>query len=315
MNNGLRLHGVGEVSFTNQEGERRYIRKTEQHHKLFFKLVNCHPGQQHYKYCTPQALRKESDLWCPFCIYDACGWKAAGKALIPHNELLFMWLLSVHGCSKHWCHQVRKNMWSGPFDFYNYCDKVFVQIDGACHWHGMSSSSAATVLIRDLCCNFSAFNASMGLVRVHESDLQQPQVVLAAIAVASAEHCVVFTSSYMSKAHMHVMQLLKAVHMYCLVRYDAFGNLICNKCYAYLVLMLLSSISIKLVVQPLHVGRPGCELKVHQPVLVCKLYVGCHTNTKVDLAVRLALHFWKVQHITVLQFLFAAPHVHGLVLQ
>lgn len=290
MNNALRLRGAGEASFTNTEGERCYIRKTEQHHKLFFKLVGCHRGWQHYKYCTPQALHKEADLWCPFCMYNVCDWQAAGKAPITNNELMFMGLMSVHGCSERWCHQVKDNIWHGCFDFYNWCENVFVQVDGACHWHGMHTNSAAAVRHRDFCCNQAAFNAIVGLVRVHESDLQQPHIVLAAIAVASTQQCVVFTSSYGSKAQIHVTQLLQAVHMYCQVRHDAFGNLICNKCCAYLVLVLLSFISSKLVVQPLHEGRAGCELKVHQSVDGDERRVGCHTNSKVDLAVRLAVH-------------------------
>lgn len=230
MNNGWRLRGAGEAFLINKDGNNCYIRKTTQHHKLFFKLAGCHRGRQHYKYCTPQALHKETDLWCPFCMHDGCHWEAAGKAQIAGNERMFMRLMSVHGHSEHWCHQVRHNTWPGSFDFYNWFENVFVQVDGACHWHGMHTNSAAAVRDRDFCCNHAAFNAGLGLVRVHESDLQQPHIVLAAIAAASTQQCVVFTTSYCSKAQTHVAQLLQAVRMYCQVRYDALGNLICNKC-------------------------------------------------------------------------------------
>ncbi len=229
MNQGLRVRGARDVFFTNTKGEKCYIRKSKQHHKLFFKLTGCNHGRQHFKYCTPRALHQAADLWCPFCMDDACQWQAAGKAPITSNELMFMLLLRWHGCSEHWCHQVRHDKWHGCFDFYNWRERVCVQVDGACHWHGMHTNSAATVRNRDFCCNHTAFNAGVGLVRVHESDLQHPHIVLAAIDVASTQQCVVFTSSYWSKAQMQVTELLQAVHTYCQVRYDAFGNLICNK--------------------------------------------------------------------------------------
>lgn len=200
MNKGLRLHGAGEATFVNNQGERCWVRKTEQHQKFFFKLTGCHRGQQHYKICTPRALHKPDDLWCPFCIYDSCQWQAAGKAPITSNELMFMQLLRDSGRSQHWCHQVRHETWHGSFDFYNWYENVFVQVDGACHWYGMHNNNATTVRNRDSCCNQAAYNAGVGLVRVHKNDLQQPHIVLAAIAVASTLQCVVFTNSYQTKA-------------------------------------------------------------------------------------------------------------------
>ena len=226
MNQGLRLHGARDPSFINAKGKRRYVRKSQQHHKFYFKLTGCSGGQQHYRHCTPVALQRPADLWCPFCMYDACDWQAAGKAPITSNERMFMQLLSDNGCSKHWCYQVRHDMWHGSFDFYNWYETVFVQVDGACHWYGMHTNNAAKVRERDSWCNRAACNAGVGLVRVHESDLQQPDIVLAAIAVASIEQCVVFTSSYGPKAEMLERKLLQAVRMYRKMRRDAFGNLI-----------------------------------------------------------------------------------------
>lgn len=315
MNQGLQLPRVGEPFFLNTQGQRRYVRKTEQHYKLFFKLRGCASGLQHYRRCTPHSLQRPSDLWCPFCMYSVHTWQEAGKALITSNELRFMQLLRLQGGSDSWCHQARHDIWHGCFDFYNWRENVFVQVDGACHWRGMRNISATQVQHTDFLCNLTAFNARVGLLRVHEDDLQQPPVVFAAIAAAAVEQCVVFTSSFMTKAFMHVMHLLQAVHMYCLVRRDSHGNLICKCWCAYPVLALLSSIISKLVVQPLEVSCPGGEVKVHQPVVLLKLRMCRDANTKVNLAVSLAPHCRQVQHITGLHCLSAAPHLNGLVLE
>jgi len=191
---------------------------------LYFKLKGCCRGVQHYRFCTPHAVRQDSDLWCPFCMYDECAWTASRKALMASNELDFMQLIAACGQSEQWCHQVRLGFWKGCIDFYNWQDKVCVQIDGACHWHGISSCSAELVRKRDWTCNLSAWQAGVGLVRVHEDDLQQHQIVLAAVATAAAGSCVVFTASYVSKQWGHVSQLHQAVQLYCQVCLDAYGN-------------------------------------------------------------------------------------------
>lgn len=266
MNPGLWVHARGEASFTNSGGERRYVRKTEQRYKLYFRLWGCRSGLQHYRICTPQSISKESDLWCPFCMYCKCGWAAADKALIPENELVFIRLLLMHGCSEHWCHQVRHYMWHGAFDFWNWRDNVFVQVDGVCHWQGMHTSLQSRVAERDFACNLTAVQAGVGLVRVHETDLQEPVAVMAAIATAAAERCVVFTSTYRLKACMQYTWLLQAVQLYCLVRYDAFGNTICKPTAAYLVRVSLALVFIKAVPEPAVVCCAGGELKVDEAV-------------------------------------------------
>ena len=266
MNIGLQVHATGVAFVTDADGARRYVRKTEQHYRLFFKLKGCCGGQQHYKHCTPQAVGKASGLWCPFCMYCAWQWAAAGKALINRHELEFMRLLRAHGCSDKWCHQARHDMWGGCFDFYNWYENVYVQVDGACHWNGMSANITSMVQDRDFRCNYTAFQSHVALVRVHESDVQQPQVVFAAIAIAAAEPCVVFTHSYRVKACPQWLNFIQAVHMYCHVRYDAFGNTICKREVAYLVLVCFVFILIQSVVQPPHGTRAGGELKVDKAV-------------------------------------------------
>ncbi len=246
-------------------------------------------------------------------MYNIGQWKAAGKAPISNTELQFMLLLQAQGSSEQWCYQVRHDFWNGCCDFYNWCEDVFVQVDGQCHWRGMHTSSAEKVQDRDLRCNSSAFFKGVALVRVHEHDLQQPQVVMAAIAIAAAECCVVFTKSYNGNSCCQLTQLLQAVQMYCHVCYDAFGNIICKMCTNYHVLVRLISILPIRVEQTLHGSGAGGELKVHQAIGCCVRGVGRHSHDEVYLAVLLPLHTWKVHHITLRQLLLAAPHTDALV--
>lgn len=224
LNRGLSISKSATATITTDDGEVIALGKSEQQHKLFFKLKGCCSQQVHYRYCTPQAVTSISDLWCPFCMYDIDMWAAAGKALITSNELEFMQLLQAYQHSKQWCHQVRLKFWKGCIDFYNWMDRVCVQVDGACHWFGMMSSDKEQVRSRDLSCNIEAWRAGVGLVRVHQNDLQQPQVVLAAIEYAAMECCIVFTTSYGLNGCLQIQEMYEAVQLYCQLQYDAFGN-------------------------------------------------------------------------------------------
>lgn len=224
LNTGLALYKSATATITKDDGEVIALRRSEQQHRLFFKLKGCCSQQQHYRYCTPQVVRSISDLWCPFCMYDSDMWAAAGKTLITSNELEFMHLLHTCHHSDRWCHQVRLKFWKGCIDFYNWVDRVCVQIDGSCHWSGMMSSDKEQVRSRDLSCNLNAWEEGVGLVRVHQHDLQQPQVVLAAIENAAMECCIVFTANYGLNGSLQLQDMCEAVQAYCQLRYDAFGN-------------------------------------------------------------------------------------------
>lgn len=88
----------------------------------------------------------------------------------------------------------------------------------------MMTSHINTVRYRDWECNISAWHAGVGLVRVHADDLQQHQVVMAAIAIAANESCIVFTTSYGIKNSWHLHAVHQAVQLYCMLQFDAFGN-------------------------------------------------------------------------------------------
>ena len=150
MNPGIHVSPYGAVDVTMAGGGRHRLTKHDRSIKLYFKLKGCCRGEQHYKHCTPEALKRESDMWCCFCMYNIGQWKAASKAPISNTELQFMLLLQAQGSSEQWCYQVRHDFWNGCCDFYNWCEDVYVQVDGQCHWRGMHTSSAEKVQDRDL---------------------------------------------------------------------------------------------------------------------------------------------------------------------
>lgn len=164
--------------------------------QLYFKLQCTAAGRQHYKLCTPRALRRASDLYCPFCSYDVLMWRVAGKKLIVPNELPFIRMVVDNGVCVNWCHQVRLRFWRGLVDFYNRQLGVCVQIDGHTHWQGMHIHHHTKASQRDFDCNKAAFDAHVALVRVHEADLTHRDCVFAAINVAAACKAVVLTASY-----------------------------------------------------------------------------------------------------------------------
>ena len=223
VNIGLKMPYNRTITFVDADGNTKPFTTTEEQQRFLFKLTGC-GEQQHYKHCTPHALQSESDLWCPFCMYDCDVWTAAGKGSIVTNELSFMQLLVLMRLSTEWCHQVRHWWWGACIDFYNWQLKVYVQVDGHSHWYGVHNLSREEVWARDLRCNQSAFWAGAGLVRAHEINVQQPDVLMAAIAIAAAERVVVFTAGYKQIRWQHVILLHQVLHPYCNVRTDAYGN-------------------------------------------------------------------------------------------
>jgi hypothetical protein len=225
LNPGLKMPYNRPVTYTDAEGSTVHLTASEERTRFFFKYTGC-GSQQHYKHCTPHALQATADLLCPFCMCGSYEWAAAHKSSIVGNELAFMSLLLLRGGSSSWCHQVRHDWWSACIDFYNWQQGVYVQVDGHCHWHGMHSVSHAEVLARDLRCNSSAFWAGAAMVRAHEDDLQQPDIVLAAIETAIAENAVVFTAGYQSIGWDHVILLQQQLQYCCCCHTDAWGNIV-----------------------------------------------------------------------------------------
>lgn len=221
MNPGLKMPHNRPVMYTDAHGRNRPLSKSEDQKQFFFKLTGCEAGAQHYKLCTPHALKGPEQLLCHFCCYNTAAWAAAGRARLVPAELQFMQLLIQEGCSDEWCHQVQHPCWHGRFDFYNWKTKVHVQLDDGCHWGaGMSSD----VLLRDLACNTAAYNAALHLVRLHSNDLQRHNVVAAALKTAQERCCVLFTGSYLQSGWQHVWHFSNCVNGVTDVTLDNHGS-------------------------------------------------------------------------------------------
>lgn len=196
VNQGLRMSHNRSISVVLPGGISKELGRREPKLQLYFKLQCREAGKQHYKFCTPRALKKASDLWCPFCSFDMVLWTAARKKLIIANELPFIRMLVNNGVCVNWCHQVRLGFWEGLADFYNRQLGVCVQIDGPTHWEGMHIYHHTKASLRDFQCNKAAFDTRVAVVRVHEADLTHRDCVFAAINAAAANRAVVLTSTY-----------------------------------------------------------------------------------------------------------------------
>lgn len=225
LNPGLKMPHNRPVTYRDAAGQAVQLVASEEKARFLFKHTGC-GRQQHYKHCTPHAIQGEADLFCPFCMYGSCEWAAAGKSNIVANELDFMSLLQLWGSSSSWCCRVRHEWWPACIDFFNWKQGVYVQVDGHCHWYGMHTVSHAEVLARDLGCNSSAFWAGAAIVRLHENDLQQPDIVLAAIETAAVENAVVFTAGYNKIGWDRVILLQQHLQYCCCMRADAWGNIV-----------------------------------------------------------------------------------------
>lgn len=233
VNYGLKMPYNRSITVVLADGIAYKVARAEGKLQLLFKLKCTYADRRHYKYCTPRALMKPNDLWCPFCNYDEVAWVAAEKKPITPNELPFMCMLASSGVCGKWCHQARLPFWSGCVDFYNWELRACVQIDGPTHWDGMRVGHHTVASKRDFKCNKAAFDSRVALVRVHEGDIPHRDCVFAAISAAVANHAVVLTAGFRSIGWHHANNWLSYASMLqhrlgsnCCSYSDTYGNTI-----------------------------------------------------------------------------------------
>jgi len=196
LNPGVDMYDSSGPELLLPDGSTVCIKTHTEQHQLYWKLSGCNPGHRHFRRCTAKALATVASLFCPFCNYDEQLWRAHGKALMPACEAEFIQLLLRRGLDGDYCHQVVPQFWPSPADFYNMCAHFYVQVDGKCHWSGMHKLSSMEVIARDMSFNLAALAADACVVRVHEADVGNDVVVLAALAATAYGSCIILTPSY-----------------------------------------------------------------------------------------------------------------------
>lgn len=199
-----------------------YLRKSESKQQFYWVLNGCCEGVQHYRLCTPDALKQPCQLLRPFCATVTGVWPSLGRRALPDAEQQFVVLLVRLQQSEEWCCQVKHKCCWGPFDFYNWQRDVYVQIDDDYHFR---RGSIDKTFARHLVCNVAAVSHKIGLVRLHVGDLHRADTVLAAIHTASQHKCVVFSATYSSRGVQHVYALCAALGLQGLPTADIYGNI------------------------------------------------------------------------------------------
>lgn len=182
--------------------------------KLYWGLTGCRPGKQHFRYCTPHALRKPMSLRCRFCSYDEVEWAAAKAQFIPVSEQLLMKMLAGVGLDQQVCCQVRFDWWPAPADFMLMRKPpVIIQADGSSHTKEMHGHKQ---LDSDLRFCMQAYAHGVSVIRVHEHDTQcrVPALFLtAAVVAASNQVCIVLSPNYRTVYAVDNGILLDYAHM------------------------------------------------------------------------------------------------------
>lgn len=169
--------------------------------QFYFGLQGCSPGRQHYRYCTPHALRTLADLLCPFCKGGTRTWLEQRRSNIPYSEASIMCMLAILHMDTSLCWQVMVGFWAAPVDFKCMHHSVIIQADGSCHFKRMYDSTTGKHLDDDLRLCAAAYSAGYSVVRVHDlqlANMRNPAFLAAAVSTAASTRCVVLSPGYAS---------------------------------------------------------------------------------------------------------------------
>lgn len=170
-------------------------------HQFYFALEGCSPGRQHYRYCTPHALRAQADLLCPFCKGGTRAWLEHRRSSILDSEASIMCMLAMLHLDTSYSWQVRVAFWAAPVDFKCIHHSVIIQADGSCHFKRMYDSTTGKQLDDDLRFCAAAYSAGYSVVRVHDlqvANTSNPAFLAAAVSTAASTRCIVLSPGYAS---------------------------------------------------------------------------------------------------------------------
>lgn len=161
--------------------------------RLVLKCIGCKPDKQHYRYVTLNAVAKEEDLWCIYCMGEGLEWgdKERANAL----ERAVIKLLDKANLLEEFAWQVRPRWWTRRVDFYHFPTHMALQIDGKGHFEGQWYLCKKDVLMRDISCCVAAYKAHAKLARVSHVDLAAAhgQCIIAAAIESRVPHFIVLS--------------------------------------------------------------------------------------------------------------------------
>lgn len=165
--------------------------------KLYHRCLGCN-ARQHYKFCTPHTLTSETDLWCPFCMYDKGKWQAVEKGTVPLSELHMMSVFRELGIDTLVSWQVQHDFWKGCIDFWVRNFNMYIQADGTVHLYGGWGERRAAYFERDarFCSSALQPEFKARVMRVHPQDVCRSVYLLPALSLPSTAGLVVLSPSY-----------------------------------------------------------------------------------------------------------------------
>ena len=173
-----------------------YISNSTEGVKVAARCVGCAPGSIHYRIATPKTLSKENALYCKMCPAVARPPAPAGVHMPHKTEQSFIDVLWQLGVDGEFVYHVIPDFWGQCMDFYNYAAGYFVQVDGSCHWKGMFQHKCEEVLGLDFSQAQRAVEGHATLVRIHDADVSNADVVAKTLAAVQGFRGVVLSPSY-----------------------------------------------------------------------------------------------------------------------
>ena len=167
--------------------------------QLFWGLEGCVQGMQHYRYCTPHALKKPLSLNYFFCNYDEKLCAAEGRLQPPESELKLMQKLGHAGLAQRFCWQVTMPWWPAPVDFMLLSKKAVLQADGSSHSKSVYEESSGAKLASDLRFDVAGVQGGVSVIRVHDIQLRtwlHSDFLAKAVAIAETHCCIVLSVGY-----------------------------------------------------------------------------------------------------------------------
>jgi very-short-patch-repair endonuclease len=178
----------------------RYISNGVHGVKLYWRLIGCLPGVQHFKWCEPRAAATVDSLGCKQCACVVAKSAGAHQQVLCASEQQLACMLHELNISSSMCAQVAVDWWRGRVDFLHAQHSMLIQADGSCHDTGAYKSSAKQLVKRDAGFCFAAYSKYMPTggsvlrVRTCESDLDE--LLQTGFNLAAAGRVIVLSPSY-----------------------------------------------------------------------------------------------------------------------
>lgn len=156
----------------------RWLSNSMEQHQFHWQ---CRCGHEHYRWCTPNNLRKAADLLCLYCHGNSAAWKKGRKFRVAECEQAFAQCVKALGLDSEVTWQVLLPGWDGCLDFVHLPSMTIFQVDGCSHFIAQPANTARNVLLTDIECCKWAMQHKRRLVRMHHKHKNIMQIINAAL--------------------------------------------------------------------------------------------------------------------------------------